>query len=82
MKYDPCEYCDSPVKEQKVRVDHRWKKKLIVVENTPVRVCIHCGERYYNASVLHQLDSIAKGEVGSIRRIQVSVANYSQAIAA
>ena len=82
MKYDHCEYCGSAVKEQKVRVDHRWKKKLIVVENTPVGVCTRCGERYYSASVLHQLDSIAKGEVGSVRTIKVSVADYSHAIAA
>ena len=82
MRYDPCEYCGGSIKEQKVRVDHRWKKKLIVVENTPVGVCTRCGERYFSASVLHQLDSIAKGEVGSVRTIKVAVANYTQAIAA
>ena len=82
MKYDHCEYCNGAVKEQKVRVDHRWKKKLIVVENTPVGVCADCGERYYSAAVLHQLDSIAKGDVGSVRTIKVSVANYSHAVAA
>ena len=81
-RYDPCEYCSGPVREQKVRVDHRWKEKLIVVENTPVGVCARCGERYFPASVLHQLDLIAKGKVGAIRVVQVPIADYVRAVAA
>lgn len=82
MTYESCEYCGATVKERKVRVDHRWKGTLIVVEKVPVGVCTRCGERCYNASVLHQLDSIAKGKVGSIHKITVPVANYSNAITA
>ena len=82
MKHDPCEYCGGPVKQRKVRVDHRWKGVLIVVENVPVGVCHNCGERYYDAAVLRKLDLMAQGEVGSISRISVVVADYSRAIAA
>ncbi|MBI4056147.1 MAG: type II toxin-antitoxin system MqsA family antitoxin [Elusimicrobia bacterium] len=82
MSYDHCEYCKGQVREQKVRVDHRWKGSLTVVEKVPVGVCDHCGERYYDASVLHRLDLIAKGKVGSVRHIKVPVADYSQAVAA
>jgi len=82
MKYDNCEYCGGRVKERKIRVDHRWKGKLVVVNNTPIGVCTRCGERYYAASILHQLDRIAKGEVGSVRQIRVPLLDFSRAIAA
>ncbi len=82
MKYDNCEYCGGRVKEQKVRVDHRWKGKLIVVDDTPIGVCGRCGERYYSASVMHRLDLMAKGEVGAVREIKVPLINYSKAVAA
>ena len=82
MKYDPCEYCDGQVKKQKARVDHWWKGKLFVIENVPVGICSRCGERYYEADVLRQLDRIAQGNVGSIRQIRISVSDYQRVIAA
>ena len=82
MKYDPCEYCDGRVKTQKVRVDHRWKGKLMVIENVPVGVCSSCGERYFEAEILHQLDRIAQGNVASIRQMKIIIADYRRAIAA
>ena len=82
MKYDPCEYCDGKVKKQKARIDHWWKGKLFVIEKVPVGVCSHCGERYYEAGVLRQLDRIAQGKVGSIRHVTISVSDYQRVIAA
>jgi hypothetical protein len=55
---------------------------LIVVEKVPVGVCHNCGQRYFDASVLRKLDLMAQGEVGSVRRISVVVADYSLAAAA
>lgn len=82
MKYDKCEYCWGRVKEQKIRVDHRWKEKLVVVSNTPVGACPRCGERYYSETVMHQLDLIAMEEVGSVRRLIVPLLDFSRVIAA
>ena len=82
MKYDKCEYCSGLIKEQKVRVDHRWKGQLIVVEKVPVGVCAQCGERYYSGPVLRQLDLIAQGKVGTTRQIKIFVADYSRVVAA
>jgi len=81
-KRDPCEHCGGRIQRRKVRVDHRWKRVLIVVENVPVGVCRECGERYYDASVLRRLDLMAQGRVGSVGRISVPVADYSRAAAA
>lgn len=82
LKHEPCESCRGPVKPRKVRVDHHWKGVLIVVEKVPVGVCHNCGQRYFDASVLRKLDLMAQGEVGSVRRISVVVADYSLAAAA
>lgn len=82
MTYDNCEYCDGKVRERKVRVDHRWKGLLVIVERVPVGTCTRCGERFYPASILRQLDRIAQGKVGSVREIKVSVADFARAIAA
>lgn len=82
MTFDNCEYCGGKVREHKVRVDHRWKGLLIVVEKVPVGVCAACGERYYSATVMRQLDRIAQGRVGSVREIKVPVADFTRAIAA
>ncbi len=82
MKRDPCEYCGGPIKQQKARVDHRWKGRLIVIEKVPVGVCQECGERFYDAAVLRRLDHMAQGKVGSVGRISVTVADYARAVAA
>jgi len=82
MKYDPCEYCDGKVKPGIARVDHRWKGTLTVVENVPVGICSNCGERYYEAMVLQQLDRIAQGKVGSVREMKVFVSDYRRIMAA
>jgi YgiT-type zinc finger domain-containing protein len=79
MKHDPCEYCGGSIKQRKVRVDHRWKGTLIVVEKVPVGLCRKCGGRYYDSSVLRRLDLMAQGEVGSVGRISVVVADYALA---
>ena len=82
MKRDSCEYCGGQIKQQKVRVDHRWKDRLIVIEKVPVGVCRECGERYYAAVVLRRLDQMAQGKVGSVSRISVVVADYARVVAA
>lgn len=82
MAYANCKFCAGRVTERKVRVDHRAKQTLTVVRNVPVGVCTRCGERYYKAEVLHQLDRIAKEKIGAIGRIQVPIADYARAVAA
>jgi YgiT-type zinc finger domain-containing protein len=82
MKFDPCEYCDGKVKPDIARVDHWWKGSLTVIENVPVGICSQCGERYYEAAVLRQMDRIAQGKVGSVRRITIPVSDYRRIKAA
>ena len=82
MKYNLCEYCDGKMKPSSARVDHRWKGSLIVIEHVPVGICSECGERYYEAAILRQLDLIAQGKVGSVRQMKIPVSDYRRVMSA
>ena len=45
---------------KRVTVDFRWGGKLVIIENVPAKVCNEYGERYYAASVVRQMEQMAK----------------------
>jgi YgiT-type zinc finger domain-containing protein len=58
---ESCYFCGRGILEEKrVTVDFRWGEKLVIIENVPARVCSECGERYYAAKVVRQMEQIAK----------------------
>jgi len=80
-KIERCEYCEGHVFSKVVRIDHRWKGHLVVIEHVPVGVCNRCGERYYDAEVLHALDRMAQGHVATKKTIKVPIADYKLILA-
>ena len=38
------------------RIPYRHKGKYLLVPNTPVEVCLHCGMSYYDANVLKEIE--------------------------
>ena len=57
----PCYfYWRGIVEEKRVTVDFRWGGKLMIIENVPAKVCNACGERYYAANVVQQMEQLAK----------------------
>ncbi len=57
--YDVCTYCGGMVEEHLVTKACWWGEELVaVVENVPAGVCVQCGERYYKANVLKQIDDL------------------------
>lgn len=60
------------MEEKHVTVDFRWGEELVIIENVPAKVCNECGERYYAAKVVRQMEQIAK-EKRKGREIRVSV---------
>ena len=57
--YDNCSYCSGRVSERRVQKDCWWGEKLIaLVDNVPAGVCEQCGERYYRAIVLKQVERL------------------------
>jgi YgiT-type zinc finger domain-containing protein len=68
-----CEYCEGHLIEKKVTVTHRWKGTFVVIENVPALVCQLCGERYFSAQVLKQMERIARSRTEPKRVLQVPV---------
>lgn len=60
---ETCYFCMRGIVEEKyVTVDFRWGDKLVIIENVPAKVCNECGERYYAAKVVRQMEQLAKQE--------------------
>jgi YgiT-type zinc finger domain-containing protein len=49
--------------------------KLLVIENVPIISCRNCGESYYTAKTLHEMEEIRRCRRGTVRR-QVEVAQF------
>jgi len=52
-------------------------KALMVVENVPLVVCPHCGESYYTAETLHELERIRLHGKGLAVQRSVRVASFA-----
>ena len=51
-----CEFCSGKTRRKKVRRQHWLRGKLYIVENVPAEVCSECGERYFLATTLNEID--------------------------
>ena len=60
MKASECEYCSGEICEKEVPVDHWYEGKLVIIKDVPVGVCQECGQRYYAATTLDRLDTMAQ----------------------
>jgi len=60
MKSDFCEYCNAPMErgEKLVTVYRHRKGRHFIFERVPARVCPRCGERYFSASVVREMDRL------------------------
>jgi len=61
---------------KKVKKQHWLKGKLYLLENVTGEVCTNCGERYFHARVLDQIDKILQNEHKVEKCIQVEVVNF------
>ena len=68
-----CEYCSGEILPKKVTVNHSYEDKLVIIRDVPVGVCQECGQRYYDAATLDQLDILAQNSDTASERISVPV---------
>lgn len=74
---ETCYFCARGILEEKrVTVDFRWGDKLTIIENVPAKVCNECGERYYAAKVVRQMEQLAK-EGRKEKELQVPVVSWA-----
>ena len=59
--YDDCSFCGGRVTEKHVQKACWWGDKLTaIVDNFPAGVCEQCGERYYQARILKEVEALLK----------------------
>lgn len=68
-----CEFCGGQTIERKVKRQHWLHNRLYIVENVPAEVCTECGERYFHARVLDEIDHFLEGSHKVKNRIEVEV---------
>lgn len=74
--YDECSYCGGRVTEQKVMKACWWGAKLLaLVDSVPAGVCEQCGERYYRAEVLKNIEKLLN-ERAAFHMVEVPLAEY------
>jgi YgiT-type zinc finger domain-containing protein len=59
---DFCEYCNEPlpVDKKPVTVHRHIQGQHFIFEHVPARVCKRCGERYFAAQVVREMDRLMK----------------------
>jgi YgiT-type zinc finger domain-containing protein len=81
MQDESCEYCDGEVRAKAVTVHYRHKGKLILIENVPARVCRRCGERYYDATTVEKMETIARRKRTAEKTLLVPVRDFTKTAA-
>ncbi|MEW6381881.1 MAG: YgiT-type zinc finger protein [bacterium] len=68
-----CEFCGGQTVKKRVKKQHWLHGKLYIVENVEAEVCLECGERYYHAKILDEIDRFLEAEHQVKDRIDVEV---------
>jgi YgiT-type zinc finger domain-containing protein len=78
---DPCEYCDGLLdgQERLVTVFRHQAGSHFIFEGVPARVCPRCGERYFSAKVVREMDRLMKERPSHTPKVSVPVIAFSLA---
>ena len=68
-----CEFCEGQTAKKKVKKQHWYQKKLYIIENVEAEVCKECGERYYHATILDNIDHLLETDHKVKSRINVEI---------
>ena len=79
---DKCFFCKGKLAQEKVNVDFRWGKDLIVVEDVPARVCRQWGEKYFDAEAYKEMERLAKGRIKPFKRLTIDVIKFEHPVPA
>ena len=84
MSKNICNFCgESEFDHRLVEYVYRHKQQYMVFRNVPAEICLHCGMRYYNATVLLELEQrffkIQKHESMPLHTVLVPVESYMPA---
>ncbi len=75
MEKDFCEYCNAilPDEEKLVTVYRHRREQHFIFERVPARVCQKCGERYFSANSVSEMQRQMQKENQAINLVSVPV---------
>lgn len=75
MEKDFCEYCNAalPDREKLVTVYRHRRGQHFIFERVPARVCQKCGERYFSANSVSEMQSRMQEEKQQTNLVSVPV---------
>jgi YgiT-type zinc finger domain-containing protein len=74
-KSDSCEFCGrAGVQTKLVTRSYGKGASLLVIESIPLHSCPHCGEAYFTAATLHEIERIRalRNAVSVVRPVAVA----------
>ena len=81
MEKDFCEYCKAalPDEEKFVTVYRHRRGRHFIFERVPARVCKKCGERYFSAQSVSQMERAMRQPESSSKLVPVPVIELQSA---
>jgi len=76
---EKCCRCDEDFAEETMILNKWWKGELFVIENVPVLSCRKCGEKYFEGTVMEQIESMIKNRAPVEKIISVPVMKFKVA---
>ena len=74
-----CDNCGGQeVRIRRISRSYGSGKDLLVIEGIPLISCSNCGENYFTAETLHEIERIKLHREGFAETRQVSVAKFHQ----
>lgn len=68
-----CEFCGGKTAKKKVKRQHWLHGKLYLIENVEAEVCTECGERYFYAKILDEIDMLLEAKHEIKEKLEVEV---------
>lgn len=75
MEKDFCEYCNAtlPDDEKLITVYRHRQRQHFIFERVPARVCQRCGERYFSAQSVSEMERLMREPDSQLMRVPVPV---------
>ena len=78
MEIDFCEYCSASLEgvQKLVNVYRHRQQRHFIFEQVPAQVCPRCGERYFSAEVVREMDRLMQSSSPSAPSINVPLISW------
>jgi YgiT-type zinc finger domain-containing protein len=80
-KLAPCEYCDAFLDgtEKLVTVYRHHRSSHFIFEHVPAQVCSRCGEKYFRAKVVKEMERLMLEKPSQSQTVSVPVIEFTRA---